>query len=173
LAEVAPDARVLVSAAVLAIAGASMLGATGNGGGGNNARVAFANVRLLPCLVRASVERHIEALTLALSQAGGAPAAAYAANDGGALRSGTSATSDGHERSSATSRPALTHKLQSLLDSVRGGFDDVVGDARDEAEDGLNDSRLMTQIGMLLGFVYLAFLSVWFWATRGRAGLRA
>jgi hypothetical protein len=24
----------------------------------------------------------------------------------------------------------------------------------------------MTQIGMSLGFVYLAFLTVWFWATR-------
>ena len=26
----------------------------------------------------------------------------------------------------------------------------------------------MMQIGMLLGIVYLAFLSVWFWATRLR-----
>jgi hypothetical protein len=30
------------------------------------------------------------------------------------------------------------------------------------------DSRLVMQIGMLLGVVYLAFLTVWFWATRLR-----
>ena len=59
------------------------------------------------------------------------------------------------------------------MDPIRNGFTDVVGDVRDEAEDGLSDSRLMTQIGMLLGFVYLAFLTVWFWATRGRGALRA
>ena len=30
----------------------------------------------------------------------------------------------------------------------------------------------MVQIGMLLGFAYLGFLAVWFWATRGRAALK-
>ena len=33
----------------------------------------------------------------------------------------------------------------------------------------LADSRLMIQIGMALGFLYAAFVSVWFWATRLRA----
>jgi hypothetical protein len=33
----------------------------------------------------------------------------------------------------------------------------------------LTDSRLMIQIGMMIGFVYTAFVSVWFWATRLRA----
>jgi hypothetical protein len=39
--------------------------------------------------------------------------------------------------------------------------------------DGLRDSRLMTQIGMLFGFVYLGFLTMWFWATRRREDERA
>jgi hypothetical protein len=30
----------------------------------------------------------------------------------------------------------------------------------------------MVQVGAALGFVYLAFLTVWFWATRVRANSR-
>jgi hypothetical protein len=35
-------------------------------------------------------------------------------------------------------------------------------------DDGASDTRLLMQLGMLLGTVYLAFLTVWFWATRLR-----
>jgi len=38
----------------------------------------------------------------------------------------------------------------------------------DEDGDGLRDSRLLAQLGIVLGMVYLAFLTVWFWATRLR-----
>jgi hypothetical protein len=37
---------------------------------------------------------------------------------------------------------------------------------------GLGDSRLMLQIGVLLGLAYLAFLTLWVWATRLRPRLR-
>ena len=37
---------------------------------------------------------------------------------------------------------------------------------------GLGDSRLMLQIGVLLGLAYLVFLTVWVWATRLRPRLR-
>ena len=36
----------------------------------------------------------------------------------------------------------------------------------------LQDSRLMVQIGLLLGLAYLGFLAVWFWTTRFRTKLR-
>ena len=62
--------------------------------------------------------------------------------------------------------------IPKLFESARDGFDEVVRDAADEATDGLSDSRLMTQIGMLFGFVYLGFLTVWFWATRVRRSFR-
>jgi hypothetical protein len=48
------------------------------------------------------------------------------------------------------------------------GFGRVTREAAGEAADGLSDTRLVVQVGMLLGVVYLAFLSVWFWATRAR-----
>jgi hypothetical protein len=49
--------------------------------------------------------------------------------------------------------------------SFRDGFERSI--RRDpDGGDGISDSRLFVQIGMALGFVYLAFLTFWFWATR-------
>ena len=36
--------------------------------------------------------------------------------------------------------------------------------------ESLDDRRLMLQIGGALGFAYVGFLVVWFWATRLRPG---
>ena len=53
--------------------------------------------------------------------------------------------------------------------AIADGFDQAVQGRRENDDgSGLADSRLLVQIGMLLGFVYLAFLTVWFWATRLR-----
>ena len=53
--------------------------------------------------------------------------------------------------------------------AIADGFDQAVrGRREDDDGSGLADSRLLVQIGMLLGFVYVAFLTVWFWATRLR-----
>jgi hypothetical protein len=52
--------------------------------------------------------------------------------------------------------------------SFRDGFAQVIAEERHDVGEGLRDSRLMLQLGMLLGFVYVGFLSVWFWATRLR-----
>jgi hypothetical protein len=60
--------------------------------------------------------------------------------------------------------------------AVKGVAEDIAKDIRDgflrgvsgSADDGLSDTRLLMQIGMLLGTLYLAFLTVWFWATRLR-----
>ena len=51
---------------------------------------------------------------------------------------------------------------------IADGFDQAVRGRREDDGSSLADSRLLVQIGMLLGFVYLAFLTVWFWATRLR-----
>jgi hypothetical protein len=45
----------------------------------------------------------------------------------------------------------------------------VVGATTIPRAETLADSRLMIQIGMALGFLYAAIVSVWFWATRLRA----
>ena len=55
-----------------------------------------------------------------------------------------------------------------IVSELTEGFGRATREATGEAADGLSDSRLVVQVGMLLGVVYLTFLSVWFWATRAR-----
>ena len=74
LAQAGQDTRLIASAAVLTLAGAALLGPRA-GGSGADVRMAFANVRLLPCLLREAPDRQLTALTEAL-----APAAAPAAS---------------------------------------------------------------------------------------------
>jgi hypothetical protein len=67
-------------------------------------------------------------------------------------------------------------KAQKRLDSppstqTGAGNDRSIGaqiDAGNEPRSG--DPRLMLQIGAVFGLIYVAFLGVWFWATRFRMG---
>jgi hypothetical protein len=44
------------------------------------------------------------------------------------------------------------------------------GPLADRDGETARDGRLLMQMGMLLGMVYVAFLTAWFWATRLRPG---
>jgi hypothetical protein len=90
-----------------------------------------------------------------------------AASPGGAHRAGSSTPGVGNTAASDEARGGVRGTIESLAGSLCEGFDQATRDAK-EAKDGFSDSRLMGQIGMALGVVYLAFLSVWFWATRVR-----
>jgi hypothetical protein len=150
LAEYSPAIRLVVSAAIIS----SVVGARAAAGGSEGARrLAFTNARLVPCLVKASVERHLETVSAAVARGGDAAASVLRREDGGSVG------------------VDVQTRIARLLEQVSDGFHDVVTqlprDPHDgESADGLSDSRLMTQIGMLLGFVYLGFLTIWFWATR-------
>jgi hypothetical protein len=152
VAEISPAARVFVSAAIIS----SVVGASAAAGEkGGMRRLAFVNARLIPCLVKVSVERQLETIGTALSRAGGA-----------AHMAGGTGSSAGEVRAES--------RVQRLLDDVSQGFHDVVdGSMPDVATDGdgssgLKDTTLMTRIGIVLGLVYVGFLSIWFWATRRR-----
>ena len=166
IAEAAPDARILVSAAVLAMAAAALVGPRA-GGSGADVSMVFTNVRLLPCVVKESLARHVEMLTGAVTAGGGgntgAAAVSQAAGVGSA--SGThGASAEGTSSPAERVRDAFEHALESFRD----GFEQAIADEREDIGEGLRDSRLILQIGMLLGFVYVGFLSVWFWVTRLR-----
>jgi hypothetical protein len=125
---------------------------------GGMRRLAFVNARLIPCLVKASVERQLETIASGLSRAGGAAPMA-----GGTASGGSSAGDvDG------------TSRVQRLFDEVSQGFHDVIdGSMPDVVTDGdggsgLKDAAFMTRIGIVLGLVYVGVLSIWFWATRRR-----
>jgi hypothetical protein len=169
IAEVAPDPRVLISAAVLAMAAAAIIGPRA-GGSGTDVSMVFTNVRLLPCVVKESLARHVEMLTeaVAAGRGYGAPEASHGAEMLGAASGTRGAAAEG--TTGVTER--AQHAFRSAFESFRDGFEQAIVDERDDVGEGLRDSRLMLQIGMLLGFVYVGFLSVWFWATRARGESR-
>jgi hypothetical protein len=158
VAATATDPQVLAATAVAFTIGLTVGGArllySGEG------QLMFTNVRLLPCLIREGVQQHIAPLVSALPGSGAAaPAAALSTPDGAV--SGAHAESPGHAR---------RHGLSGLTESFRDGFQDALEGGNRDIGEALGDSRLMIQIGMALGFLYAAFLSVWFWATRLRGG---
>jgi hypothetical protein len=164
VAHVGQDTRLVAAAAIMTFAAASVIGPRA-GGSGADARMAFTNVRLLPCLLKESAGRQLTAITQGL-----APAAAPA----------SAALSEGAAAGSSTIRDATTVKAEHaegfvprIVSELTEGFGRATREATDGAAHGLSDTRLVVQVGMLLGIVYLAFLSVWFWATRARTGMRA
>jgi hypothetical protein len=165
IAEVAPDARVLVSAALLAFAGAALIGPR-VGGSGADLSMAFTNVRLLPCVIKANLERYVSMLAEAVAAQG--PAAAAGGSQVSALAESARSAGRAKAHEAATLPDRVLGVFDSAVGSLRDGFQQTIRDAPEEIEDGLSDSRLMVQIGALLGFVYLGFLTVWFWATRRR-----
>jgi hypothetical protein len=58
-------------------------------------------------------------------------------------------------------------KVEELFHPVRDGFLRGAG-YLDVEDDEASDVRLLMQLGIVLGTIYLAFLTVWFWATRLR-----
>jgi hypothetical protein len=155
VAEISPAARVFVSAAIISwVVGASA--AAGEKGGMR--RLAFVNARLIPCLVKVSVERQLETIGTALSRAGAAAHMTGGPGSGG--------SSDGDAGAASRVQRLFDEVSQGFHDVVDGSMPDVVTDG--DGGSGLKDTRLMTQIGMVLGLVYVGFLSIWFWATRRR-----
>jgi hypothetical protein len=164
---------VIVTTGVVVLVSAG-LGA-GRGTALAEARIMFTHVRLIPCMVRDSFER---VATLFLHTGSPAPALPVATGPVGT----TVATSSGPIATQAVASEAaanlpversnaVVRGVRGIVEPVRDGFEQAIqGPA--EIADEIKDSRLMMQIGMGLGFVYAAFLSVWFWATRMRGNLK-
>jgi hypothetical protein len=102
------------------------------------------NVRLFPLFAHASVQQATATATSAVSKV---------ASEGATL--------------------AKSVREESIVGTVREGFDRVVrGRGLGAGGEESADSRLIAQIGVVLGTIYLAFLTVWFWATRLRWNAR-
>jgi hypothetical protein len=115
-----------------------------------NASLVFSNVRLLPCVAEEAVRRYASAATEVLTRpvSGGRGEIGRADGTGRGPRS----VADG---------------ASGVLDAVREGFERVTRDVPTGVGDE-QDRRITAQVGVVLGLVYLAFLTVWFWATRLR-----
>ena len=144
-------AQVLPIAITLGIASVGA-GVIARGGLSPAASIAFTNVRLIPCIASDAVQRIVPSF-------------------GGGTGSGTSGTS--HQANGTSHRgrvvPSGRQSGGGMIDVIREGFDRSVGRVGpDEDGESLRDSRMLAQLGMVLGIVYLSFLTVWFWATRLR-----
>jgi hypothetical protein len=124
--------------------------------------MAFTNVRLLPCLLKDAAGRQLTAITEGLAPVA---APAYAA-----LSDGAAAGSPIVRDAAAVKAEHTVGLVPRIVTELTEGFGRATREATGEAARGLSDSRLVVQVGMLLGVVYLAFLSLWFWATRARTG---
>jgi hypothetical protein len=113
-----------------------------------NARLLFTNVRLLPCVVEDAVRRSAAAAAEGVSRS--LPARTRGAWNGGR----------------GTTNPAV--ETRGAVQSFRDGFDRVVSKDAPEELGESGSARLLAQLGVVLGFVYLSFLTLWFWATRLR-----
>jgi hypothetical protein len=175
LAQVAQNPRVLVTMTIIAFTAPGLV-APGIGSAGASLQVAATNVRLLPCLMKATLERHAEILRAAMAVPVAAPAAAVSFGSAAAGTGGHLASGAGHLAVEAGQRVGrfANDGMASALHDLSEGFGRTLRGTGADGADGLSDSRLMMQIGMLLGFVYVGFLTVWFWATRMRSsGMRS
>jgi hypothetical protein len=100
----------------------------------------FANVRLLPCYATATTQNVVSATRSAVSQ-----------------------VTRPRQRDGYLA-PIIVDSLQ----KVGVGVDRILDRPQGRAADAATDSSLLVRIGVVLGFVYLALLTVWFWATSRR-----
>jgi hypothetical protein len=107
------------------------------------------NLRLIPlhCVVGGSITRYASMAT-----------------------AGATTGLGGGVRAAAAGPVAAVDELAHLFRDgfMRGADRPERGEPTGTGDDGASDTRLAMQIGMLLGAVYLAFLTIWFWATRLR-----
>ena len=134
----------------------------------------------MPCMVKASLQHHVQMLQSAIGlSSGGADWRSAGTGTTATGTTGTTGASGAAEESgksahaSALNGPPAASRAssKSSSDQIREGLERSIRGGGEIGEP-LRDSRLMVQIGMLLGFAYLGFLAVWFWATRGRAALK-
>ena len=140
------DQRLLVSAGIIALTTIAFTPAGADNVLGTcaaNARLAFTNMRLIPCMAEETARR-------------------YAATAGQTLSNFTGGGSAGRSAEAFAKRPR-----RSNVAAIRDGFARATGGGFAESNDD-GDGRLMVQVGVALGAVYLSFLTLWFWATRLR-----
>jgi hypothetical protein len=117
-----------------------------------NARMAFPNVRLIPCVAALAVEQTVGAIV--------APAAALVGGGAGSVGDGVTAPAGRRAPAGATAVREGFVRIKEVAEAGGTGLRNALNERDEQA--------LMMRIGMLLGLVYVAFLTVWFWATRLR-----
>ncbi|MET0600877.1 MAG: hypothetical protein ABW167_02710, partial [Baekduia sp.] len=165
LAQVATDPRLLAVTGVTALAGSAYVAARAAGCvAGGDGGVILNNVRLIPCLARTSMT------------AGGTAIAGFGSGVRDAAGSASRATRDelhvlGEHVSSAAGK-ARQDLAEHVVEPFRDGIARATGDATDGR--GASGSDLFfLGIGMVVGLLYAAILSLWLFLVRPRWSTRA
>jgi hypothetical protein len=116
------------------------------------AQIMFTNMRLIPCTIGDTLRR--------------SSAVATESVQGAFERAGARRSSPGGPASRTSLGGAAS---RTFFEPIQKGFASATHTGGKLAHvDGGADSRLLMQLGVLLGMVYTAFLTFWFWATRTR-----
>jgi len=110
----------------------------------------FSSVRLIPCTAAHAVEGGISTVENIAGRVGSSVKGA-GTTVGASVKDELRDMRDDFDEARARARHAA--------ESVRQGLD---------GGEGARDNRLLMQLAMLLGFAYVAFLTLWFWVTRTR-----
>jgi hypothetical protein len=138
---------------------------------GSSAPILFTSFRLIPCYAAETVQHYLSsaaARTANLVGRGDVTRSAAGHATGTTASDVTDATAGEVTEANGAKPNGLLATADGLGQAFRDGFSRGAGGLTDGDGEAARDSRLMMQIGMLLGMVYLGFLTIWFWATRLR-----
>jgi hypothetical protein len=148
----------------LGIAGYAARGA----GFGSSAPILFTSFRLIPCYAAEVVQHYLSSAAARTANVVGRWDAGRSAAGHATEATGGDATAGDVTEANGAKPKGLLASADGLAQAFRDGFSHGANGLADGDGEAARDSRLMMQMGMLLGMVYLGFLTIWFWATRLR-----
>jgi hypothetical protein len=162
LAQVATDPRLIAVAGISALAGTAYVAVRGAGCvAGGDPGVILNNVRMIPCLARTTASSTGTALATfgmgARTAVAGLPDAARAGLGGL------------EERASREVQHVKDAFAAHVADPFRDGFERGTGGLDGRGDSGGGD-LLLLGLGLVVGLIYAAVLSVWLFATGARQG---
>ena len=165
LAQVATDPRLLAVTGVTALAGTAYVAARSAGCvAGGDQSVILTNVRLIPCLAKSSMA----ASTTAIAGVGSGVREAA----GSASRATRAELHVLGEHASSAAGKARQGLADHVVEPFREGVARATGDARGEGDTRGSDLFFLG-IGMVVGLLYAAILSLWLFLVRPRWSTRA
>jgi hypothetical protein len=165
LTQVATDPRLLAATGITALAGTAYVAARGAGCvAGNDAGVILNNVRLIPCLARSGVSSGGAALAsvgTGVRQAAGAAA--------GATRQGIGVLDERLSKAADDARRQLAERVaEPFLDGLGRAVGEPPGDSG-----GRGGDLFFVGIGVVVGLLYAAILTLWLAIGGARRGTSA
>jgi hypothetical protein len=136
---------------------------------GSSAPILFTSFRLIPCYAAETVQHYLSSVAARTANVVGRwDGTRSAAGHTAEAAAGDVTVADESDKARQARPKGLLAAADGVAQAFHDGFSRGANGLADGDGEAARDSRLMMQIGMLLGMVYLGFLTIWFWATRLR-----